>query len=105
MEGVTASRVKAQPRTRSRRTFSARARSDAYSSSGMVPAWWRGSRRKSWSFKYSRLVATAALTFSIDGAEGLACEETAEFFVELDRESDVANGSAEFSTGATVTAI
>src|SRR6266478_5788712 len=50
---------KTQPRTRSRNTFSARARSCAYSSSEMVPACRRSSSRKSRSFRASRLVPIA----------------------------------------------
>src|ERR1700751_3982440 len=58
MEGSAAAAT-AQPRTRSRRTCSALARSREYSSSLMVPAWRRSSSRKSWSFKASKLLAVA----------------------------------------------
>ena len=55
-----------QPRISSRSTFSARARSRAYSSSEIVPACRRSSSRKRLSFSASRLVPTAASTsFSI----------------------------------------
>src|SRR5271155_2739873 len=51
-----------QPRTRSRISCSMLARSRAYSSSEMVPAWWRSSRRKMESLSESRLVFTCSLT-------------------------------------------
>src|SRR5208282_4982483 len=74
--------VTPQPRTRSRKTFSARARSSVYSASEIVPAWRRSSRRKSVYFSASRLVPTAASTYARFALEVAAdaSEEDGGFF-------------------------
>ena len=64
--------VFAQPRTRSRRVCSTCARCRAYSSSEMVPAWWRSSRRKSFSLSSSRPPLTSRTTDATAASEAAA---------------------------------
>src|SRR5580698_10703442 len=92
--------VTLQPLTRSRKTFSARARSWLYSTSEIVPAWRRNSSRKRVSFSASRLVPTAAST-SARFALGLAAPATEAPAVFLE---DFAGGVATPSEGPPATA-
>src|ERR1700720_4277186 len=104
MEG-SAAEATAQPRTRSRRTCSALARSREYSSSLIVPAWRRNSRRNSWSFSASRLLlvsrSSPASEFPLLEAEG-----SAGFATPARSDCDFAAGCSVKTSGpATVTEI